>query len=355
MNLQEFNSSLPKPWLNINANSINANSINANTFVVDDIETKVLTLENQVSVPNPAAGSVSLYSNSSGILSTNNSLGTVLPYVSNPMSSDLDANGKSINNLIFTNPVDIGQTMLISNASPNGNFNLGNISTGSNSLLIDLFGPSSSASGPNEINIGAFCSTNQQYDIAIGNRINATGFASVNLGGGNTGITNPQNNSIAIGDDMTLGAGIHGIAIGQGAGIGAVSEAISLGAGAVNNTADSCLIGHSGIVNIRPNNNALCDLGSHTNQFNNVYSNVLRLPQASNSTSGVGQTLVAGVKVVNTTAVSTGDIVLLSCTALGGTVGTPSISSISNGVSFTITSSSNADTSTYSWVIIKQA
>jgi len=57
---------------------------------------------------------------------------------------------------------------------------------------------------------------------------------------------------------------------------------------------------------------------------------------------------------VATTAVATGDIILFTCTSPGGTQGFISYT-ISNGVSFTINSSSGTDTSTFSWVIIKAA
>lgn len=78
----------------------------------------------------------------------------------------------------------------------------------------------------------------------------------------------------------------------------------------------------------------------------------VKIARGSNACSGTGATLSGGTVTVSTTAVATGDIVLLSMTASGGTVGFPAIS-INNGVSFTITSSSVIDTSTYSWVIIK--
>jgi hypothetical protein len=78
----------------------------------------------------------------------------------------------------------------------------------------------------------------------------------------------------------------------------------------------------------------------------------ITLKRGSNACSGTGAVLVAGTVTVPTTAVATGDNVLLTCTASGGTPGFPVVT-ISNGASFTITSSSGTDTSTYSWVIFK--
>lgn len=86
----------------------------------------------------------------------------------------------------------------------------------------------------------------------------------------------------------------------------------------------------------------------------NTAGKTLKIKQGSNACAGTGAVLVAGTVTVNTTAVATGDIIQLSCTAAGGTQGIVR-TSISNGVSFTITSSNGADTSTYSWVIIKAA
>jgi hypothetical protein len=80
----------------------------------------------------------------------------------------------------------------------------------------------------------------------------------------------------------------------------------------------------------------------------------LKIKQGSNACAGTGAVLVGGTVTVNTTAVATGDIILLNCTAAGGSQGFVR-TSISNGVSFTITSSSALDTSTYSWVIVKAA
>lgn len=79
----------------------------------------------------------------------------------------------------------------------------------------------------------------------------------------------------------------------------------------------------------------------------------LKVKQGSNACFGTGAVLVAGTVTVNTTAVATGDTIFYSCTATGGTAGVPRTSAIVNGTSFTITSSSALDTSTYSWLIIK--
>ena len=63
--------------------------------------------------------------------------------------------------------------------------------------------------------------------------------------------------------------------------------------------------------------------------------------------------LVGGTVTVNTTAVGTNDVVMLTRKTSGGTIGTVITYTISNGVSFTITSDNVLDTSTFSWVIVQ--
>jgi len=86
----------------------------------------------------------------------------------------------------------------------------------------------------------------------------------------------------------------------------------------------------------------------------NTAGKTLKIKQGSNACAGTGVTLVGGTATVTTSAVATGDIIHLNCTAAGGTQGIVR-TSISNGASFTITSSNGADTSTYSWDFIKAA
>jgi len=128
-----------------------------------------------------------------------------------------------------------------------------------------------------------------------------------------------------------------------------------LGHNCSNGTANSCLIGDSSVANIRPNNDAVCDLGTAANNFKDAYLTNLRLKQGSNASAGVGAVLVAGTVTVATTAVSTGDIVLVTRTAVGGSPGWASVANIVDATSFDIVSDSATDTSTFSWVIVKQA
>lgn len=63
-------------------------------------------------------------------------------------------------------------------------------------------------------------------------------------------------------------------------------------------------------------------------------------------------TLAAGTVVVSTTAIQTTSKVYLSIQSVGGTPGFHSVSARSAGVSFTISSTSNTDTSTVAWAVI---
>lgn len=74
----------------------------------------------------------------------------------------------------------------------------------------------------------------------------------------------------------------------------------------------------------------------------------------ANSTFGE-TTLVAGTATVATGAILTGDTVAVVRRLAGGTIGTYSVGSIVNAVSFVITSTSGTDTSTVYWEIIRPA
>lgn len=95
------------------------------------------------------------------------------------------------------------------------------------------------------------------------------------------------------------------------------------------------------------------DVVTSGNHIVNVAGKTLKIKQGSNACAGTGAVMVAGAVTVSTTAVATGDIVLLEKTATAGTPGAgPPVITISNGASFTITGLST-DLSTWSWVIIK--
>lgn len=79
----------------------------------------------------------------------------------------------------------------------------------------------------------------------------------------------------------------------------------------------------------------------------------LQVKQGSNAKFGSG-TLVGGTLVVSTTAALTASAVFLTVSTPGGTQGHLSYS-ISNATSFTVTSTSGSDTSTFNWLIVDPA
>jgi len=85
MNLQEFNSQskTTKPWLKIVCNTIDSNKSSST-----EVETPLLTLDNVAGVPNPPVGSIAVYSDNTGALSSRDSTGTVVTYTTSAIFAD---------------------------------------------------------------------------------------------------------------------------------------------------------------------------------------------------------------------------------------------------------------------------
>lgn len=79
----------------------------------------------------------------------------------------------------------------------------------------------------------------------------------------------------------------------------------------------------------------------------------LSFPSSGGAPTVGNAVLVTGTVTVTTSAVNTADVVLLTRKTSGGTLGTAITYTISDATSFTITSDSALDTSTFSWIIIK--
>lgn len=260
MDLQALSSGTPntKGWLSVVAGALTTNILTAVNFVVQSISARYLTLVSQVSVPNPAVGSQTLFVDSGSMtLSTQDSLGNTVPY--------LKTTGGTM-----TGVLNVSEAGLFAN--PNFTVNGGAGGGSSSSIYMGFFG--TSGNGANQIALGSQHSLdNSQYVVAIGDAITSTNRVQVNLGGGDTGNTNGQTRSVCIGNDITIvgGAGDSGVCLGDGAGIGAGSNIISIGTGAVNNLSESFLFGSANIVQFYPNNNGLCDLGTVGSNFNRLF------------------------------------------------------------------------------------
>ena len=98
--------------------------------------------------------------------------------------------------------------------------------------------------------------------------------------------------------------------------------------------------------------NRLDDSGNMT-LAGSAKTTALIQPSSGAAPTAGNATLVGGTVTVNTTAVVTGDIVLLTRKTSGGTIGTAITYTINSGVSFTITSDNVLDTSEFSWAIVK--
>lgn len=97
--------------------------------------------------------------------------------------------------------------------------------------------------------------------------------------------------------------------------------------------------------------------GSHTVAGNVKAKTVGKgfyIAEGSNAKMGTA-TLVAGTVTVNTTAVSANSRILLTINNPGGTPGAVYVSARTAGTSFTITSTSGADTSDVVWAIFEPA
>ena len=79
--------------------------------------------------------------------------------------------------------------------------------------------------------------------------------------------------------------------------------------------------------------------------------NKLSIATGANASTGTTAAMIAGVVTVASTAVTTSSIILYSRDTSGGTAGQVAISAQSAG-SFTLTSSSNTETSTFNYLII---
>lgn len=126
------------------------------------------------------------------------------------------------------------------------------------------FNAKSTAIPGNSVSVGNTSLCNAGRGVAIGDHTTAGGntvaigyFATANIG-----------NAVALGN-ATLASFNGALALGNASGATA-TNAIAIGNGPVNTTANSCLIGPSAIVNIRPNNNNTCDLGTTANRFKDL-------------------------------------------------------------------------------------
>lgn len=306
-----------KNWTDFVVNSVDTKTLVAETvtiddLVVDDLTTNLLTLNNQMAVPNAPVNATSFWSSGNGNLSQTDEFGATVQYTTLPpagsyvvgSSPSVVGNLPSYDSLTGNSVSDSGIAssnifLADGSVSATGNFDLDSNEIKNVAAVRTVNGVNigSSALSNLGIAIGDNSIAGNGASTAVGNSASASGFGSSAFGYSSVCSTNnsmalglSSNNSgvggLAIGRNATNSA-IDGISIGTGSncssqnsiciGNGAIVSAgssISIGLNANNSVANSCLIGNSSITNIRPNNNGNCDLGvNSTNRFNNAYLN----------------------------------------------------------------------------------
>jgi len=171
-----------------------------------------------------------------------------------------------------------------------------------------IFGNGSTATG-GSVAVGDGATAGFSQDVAIGQNAHGNALSTaVGAGASCTG-----NNDVALGNGATSTAQ-YGIAIGQSASAENVS-AIAIGANSVssntnsifigdtgtNATAHSFLFGDSAVVNIRPNNDATCDLGTNLARYKDLYlSNSVQGTPSIDLTNGTNLPISTGVSGLGT-------------------------------------------------------
>lgn len=180
---------------------------------------------------------------------------------------------------------------------------------------------------------------------------NASG-GTINVNGG-VGTGSGTGGAVAIAGGNSGGSGVGGNVTIAGGTAGNTSTGGNVNLSGGNTGAG----GTPGNINLTPGTNGTTRgdvLVSNANLKINTAGKTLEIKQGANACAGTNATMVGGTVTVSTTAVNTGDIVQPSCSSPGGVQGFISYSII-DATSFTLTSSSALDTSTFSWVIIKAA
>lgn len=258
MNLQELNDGTPatKPWLNIKAATVEAKILTAEILnvadvVVEDLSADVVTLNDTGGVPNPPVGAVTFFSTGAELKATN-PVGVTLTFAT---TTDLVDYLLRDGSLPMTGDLDMGNFGITSSGAAGPRFG-NSATTGGNSST--AMGNDATASGLGATAVGRFCTASSNNCLAYG--ISATASAV---------------GAAAFGRSAVASAG-DAVAIGTSANASA-SNAIAIGLSSSNAVANSCSIGGASIGQVRPGNNAGCDLGTAGNQWRDLYlSGVLR-------------------------------------------------------------------------------
>ena len=214
------------------------------------------------------------------------------------------------------NAVDIGETTKqVKDLYIKGNINtLGDIKYNKTSQNIQL---GINAGGTTQ---GVGCVDN----ISIGQGSNpalTTGNNNISLGKDSGKLINTGISNVCIGPEAgkTISSGVDNIILGNNAGasldsgnsnifIGTSStggsgvlNAIAIGSVVTNNVSNSCVIGNTACTNIRPSGDRLCDLGTSSNRFDNIYGDRVILNEQAQSNKYYNKDGLSGIDIANTT------------------------------------------------------
>lgn len=205
----------------------------------------------------------------------------------------------------------------------------GNVAVGQGSLLILDSGSNNEAIGQSALQ--SVVSGN--FNAGIGN--NALGLTT---GDGNVGIGHQAG--------LNNGNGNNNICIGRQAdvSVGNLSNAIAIGQSASVGTSNTMVLGGTGANTV--------DIQAAGNMALTVAGKTFSVKEGSNAKMGLA-TLIAGVVIVSTTAVTANSRIHLTNQNGAGTVGSPYVSARIAGTSFTITSTSLLDTSDIAWLMFE--
>lgn len=261
MNLSELTDPLPKPWLNINTNSIETNLLTSQDILSDAVSTDILSIKDSLAVPNPPVGYVSFYSTGSEFKSvdplgvqktfaTTADVGAYLPLAGGIMSGDITLSSHDLLYVgkVATNnaTINIGlNNVVLEDGVVVGADNLTNLGVGVGKCII--YGSTNDISA----------STNGQSIIyGNDNKDSNTSGGSFIYGFGNTNGTGARN--VLIGRNNTIPDGVN--------------EGFVIGFNNTNSISHSLLVGGPNQANIRAGS-TICDLGTILNPFRTLYLN----------------------------------------------------------------------------------
>ena len=350
-------------WLNINVNDLEANTATILNAEINELNSDLITLNNQISVPNAPINATSFFSTGHGNLSQTDELGNLVTYstsvavgptgpsgpsgpqgnigpsgpqgiqgnigpsgpqgiqgptgtFANPSSTNLDMNNFSISNAgiitTATSDITIGNT---------------NVNTGSGSVLVGALNSVGGFSGGKSIIYGN-----------NNNSSTSTNGQSIIYGNDNTD-SNSAGGSFMFGFNNSNGTGQRNILLGRDNTVpNAVNEAYVMGFANTNSTSNSLLVGGSNFTNIRTGS-TICDLGTVANPFKNVYTNgIVKAASVDPNTA-----IDLSVGGTNASALSLGRAAI-STTILGTTIATVPYGSWYCTASFTTAMSAGVKT-----------